>query len=75
MSNYLDEFKDKIKGQIGEHYENYAIVLLEPDGDIHIDYPSVIIGRALLAEGLKTLIKLDQQTIIFFEEEEEEQDE
>tara|TARA_R100001163_G_C5066002_1_gene204163 strand:+ start:381 stop:620 length:240 start_codon:yes stop_codon:yes gene_type:complete len=76
MSNYYDEIKENIKGKVGEHYHNYCIVLLEEDGEIHIDYPSLVIGKALLAEGLKTLIKLDQQqTIVFFGEELEEDEE
>ncbi len=75
MSAYDDNIKDNLKGQISEHYDNYVIVLLEPSGDIHVDYPSLVIGKALLAEGLKTCIKAEQQTIIFFEEEEESPDE
>jgi len=67
MSNYPDQIKEQIKGVIGEHYTNYAVVLLEEDGELHIDYPSPIIGKALLAEGLKVLIELDRNQIIFYD--------
>jgi len=74
MSDYPDDINDSIKANVSEHYTNYAIILLEEDGGLHVDYSNPIIGKALIVEALKIMIKLDRNPIIYFEHEPEEEE-
>lgn len=69
---YDDDCKDKIRSVIHEHFDNFAFVVLEDSGDVYMDYTNPIIGKALLAEGLKSMITLTKNYEIVWDDDTEE---
>jgi len=69
---YDDDCKDKIRSVIHEHFDNFAFVVIEDNGDVYMDYTNPIIGKALLAEGLKSMINLTKNYEIVWDDDTEE---
>lgn len=65
---YDDDKKDKIRSVIHEHYDNFAFIVLEDDGDVYFDYTNAVIGKALMAEGLKSMITLTKNYEIVWDD-------
>jgi hypothetical protein len=74
-SDYDDLF-DRIRGNLGEHFNNYMFIVMDDDGDLFYDYTNHRVGRMLVKE---TQIDMDQEIdsveIVWDTEEEEESDE
>lgn len=45
----------RIKTMLGEHFDNFAFVILNEDGDIFYSYKNRIVGKALLIEAVKEM--------------------
>tara|TARA_Y100000114_G_C11510342_1_gene208685 strand:+ start:92 stop:337 length:246 start_codon:yes stop_codon:yes gene_type:complete len=71
-SDYDDLF-DRIRGNLGEHFNNYMFIVMDDDGDLFYDYTNHRVGRMLVKE---TQIDMDQEIdsveIVWDTEEEEE---
>jgi hypothetical protein len=46
-----DEVLDQVKGILGEHFANYAFVVLDDDGTLYYDYANFRVGRMLFSEA------------------------
>ena len=71
-SDYDDLF-DRIRGNLGEHFNNYMFIVMDDDGDLFYDYTNHRVGRMLVKE---TQIDMDQEIdsveIVWDTEEEDE---
>ena len=60
MSNLIpdehDEVLDQVKGILGEHFANYAFVVLDDDGTLYYDYANFRVGRMLFSEASADMI-------------------
>jgi len=60
MSNVIpedyDEILDKVKGILGEHFSNYAFVVLDDEGTLYYDYANFRVGRMLFSEASADMI-------------------
>lgn len=71
-----DALLDKIRATLGEHYLNFAFVVLDDEGSLFYDYTNPIIGRALLENALEDMQgELDLGDVQFSESWEEDDDE
>jgi hypothetical protein len=60
MSNVIpddyDEVLDQVKGILGEHFSNYAFVVLDDEGTLYYDYANFRVGRMLFSEASADMI-------------------
>ena len=45
----------RIKTMLGEHFDNFAFVILDENGDIFYSFKNRIVGKALLIEAVKEM--------------------
>lgn len=46
---------DQIRGILGEHFHNFAFIVMDDDGDLFYDYTNYRIGKMLMRESLEDL--------------------
>ena len=55
----LTAFK-RIKSQLAEHFDNYALVVIDEDGELYYGYKNKIIGKALFYEANKIMREAEE---------------
>ena len=45
----------RIKSVLGEHFDNFAFVVLDEDGEVFYSFKNQIVGKALLAEACREI--------------------
>jgi len=66
-----DEILDSVRGILGEHFPNFAFVVLDDDGDLYYDYANRVVGEALFIHSLRNMTQPSFMHDMIFEEEEE----
>ena len=65
-----------IKSMLGEHFDNFAFVILDEEGDIYHSFKNSIVGKALFAEAVKTMEEEEEfETNYFWEDDDNEGEE
>ena len=68
-----DELFDRIRGNLGEHFNNYMFIVMDDDGDLFYDYTNFRVGKMLVEE---TKQDMDGEVIdIWWDDEDEYPDE
>ena len=52
MASPEEEAIEEVKAKLGEHFQNYAIVVQWDDGDIQYEFNNSVVGKALFRESL-----------------------
>jgi len=55
MASPEEEAIEQVKASLGEHFQNYAIVVQWDDGDIQYEFNNALVGKALFRESLVML--------------------
>jgi hypothetical protein len=50
-----EEFVEKVRGVIGEHFHCFAFAVLDDEGNLHYEYTNPHIGRMLFADSLEDM--------------------
>ncbi len=50
-----DELFDRIRGNLGEHFNNYMFIVMDDDGDLFYDYTNFRVGKMLVDETQKDM--------------------
>ena len=50
-----DELFDRIRGNLGEHFNNYMFIVMDDDGDLFYDYTNFRVGKMLVDETKKDM--------------------
>jgi hypothetical protein len=50
-----DELFDRIRGNLGEHFNNYMFIVMDDDGDLFYDYTNHRVGKMLVDETQKDM--------------------
>lgn len=66
-----DDVLDNVRGILGEHFPNFAFVVLDEDGDLYYDYANPLIGEALFINSIRDMTQPSFMQNMVFEEEEE----
>ena len=68
-----DELFDRIRGNLGEHFNNYMFIVMDDDGDLFYDYTNFRVGKMLVDETKKDM---EGEVIdIWWDDEDEDPDE
>jgi hypothetical protein len=67
-----DEVLDKIRGILGEHFQSWAFVVLEEEGNMYYDYTNRIVGESLLVNAMRDMMQPNVFENAIFEEGENE---
>ena len=59
MSDGSEEVVEQVKGLLGEHFQNYTVIVQHDCGDLQYEFNNLIVGKALMRESLE-LIKAEQ---------------
>ncbi len=70
-----DDFFDRIRGNLGEHFSNYMFIVMDDDGDLFYDYSNVRVGRMLIRETAADMASKPLEIIWEETEVEEKEDE
>ena len=60
MPSPEEEAVEEVKGKLGEHFQNYAIVVQWDDGDVQYEFNNALVGKALFRESL-ILMKREEE--------------
>jgi len=69
-SDYDDLF-DRVRGNLGEHFNNYMFIVMDDDGELFYDYTNYRVGK-MLVEETKTEMEADTLDIWWDDEEDDE---
>ena len=50
ITEEYDDLFDRVRGNLGEHFNNYMFIVMDDDGDLFYDYNNHKVGRMLLKE-------------------------
>jgi|TARA_Y100000289_G_scaffold55908_1_gene59179 hypothetical protein len=70
ITEEYDDLFDRVRGNLGEHFNNYMFIVMDDDGDLFYDYNNHKVGRMLLKETRMDMDgKIDMLDIIWEDEE------
>ena len=70
ITDEYDDLFDRVRGNLGEHFNNYMFIVMDDDGDLFYDYNNHKVGRMLLKETRMDMDgKIDMLDIIWEDEE------
>ena len=74
MASPEEEVIEEVKAKLGEHFQNYAIVVQWDDGDIQYEFNNSLVGKALFRESLLAMkreqeLEDDDSEVIWEDEE------
>tara|TARA_R110002153_G_scaffold116194_2_gene259865 strand:- start:7517 stop:7768 length:252 start_codon:yes stop_codon:yes gene_type:complete len=72
MKTVEQEAFKRIKSVLGEHFDNFAFVILDEDGEIFYSFKNQIVGKALFAEASREIEEeAEFQTSYLWEDDED----
>ena len=70
ITDEYDDLFDRVRGNLGEHFNNYMFIVMDDDGDLFYDYNNHKVGRMLLKETRMDMDgKIDMLDIVWEDEE------
>ena len=70
ITDEYDDLFDRVRGNLGEHFNNYMFIVMDDDGDLFYDYNNHKVGRMLLKETRMDMDgKIDMLDVIWEDEE------
>tara|TARA_S200002703_G_scaffold520_1_gene874 strand:- start:4063 stop:4311 length:249 start_codon:yes stop_codon:yes gene_type:complete len=70
ITDEYDDLFDRVRGNLGEHFNNYMFIVMDDDGDLFYDYNNHKVGRMLLKETRMDMDgKTDMLDVIWEDEE------
>ena len=63
-----DDLFDRVRGNLGEHFNNYMFIVMDDDGELFYDYTNYRVGK-MLVEETKTEMEADTLDIWWDDEE------
>lgn len=70
ITDEYDDLFDRVRGNLGEHFNNYMFIVMDDDGDLFYDYNNHKVGRMLLKETKMDMDgKTDMLDVIWEDEE------
>lgn len=70
ITEEYDDLFDRVRGNLGEHFNNYMFIVMDDDGDLFYDYNNHKVGRMLLKETRMDMDgKIDMLDVIWEDEE------
>ena len=70
ITEEYDDLFDRVRGNLGEHFNNYMFIVMDDDGDLFYDYNNHKVGRMLLKETRMDMDgKIDMLDIVWEDEE------
>jgi hypothetical protein len=78
MPNPEEEVIEEVKAKLGEHFQNYAIVVQWDCGEIQYEYNNTLVGKALFRESLSQMKREedleDEDVEVVWDDEEEDRE-